>query len=509
MIIDRKKNAARNIVWGIWNKAICVFFPFVIRTIIIWKLGTEYLGISSLFSSVLQVLNLAELGFGSALVFSMYKPIAEDDGQTICALLNVYRKVYHRIGTLILGAGIVLLPFLEYVIKGECPDKINVYVVYLIYLSNTTISYFVFAYRSSLLLAHNRNDVISKISTSVIIIQYLVQTLILCFAPNYYFYILVLPVFTVALNIIQALCTVKMYPDYVCKGDISTEMRIDIRKRVCGLASYKIYGVVFSSVDSIVISMFLGLIPLGIYNNYYYIVASVEAFLVITINSLTAGIGNSLVLENVEKNYQDFKQLVFMNAWLVGWCAICMAVLFQPFIEAWIGKDYWLSYVTVCLLVIMFYASRVSTVTYLYKEALGLWWEDRIRPLVSTIANLTINIFLVQKIGLNGVIISTVICTLFINIPCGTHILFKNYFKEGEVHYYINIIKYAVITLLVGIVTYWFSTFVVTGGFREVMIKSVVCLIIPNLCFAAIYHRKKEFRKVCLLAKSIIKKYIL
>ncbi len=506
MIIKRKKNAIRNILWGVINKLILIMFPFAVRTILIKNLGSEYLGVSSLFSSVLQVLNLAELGFGSALVFSMYKPIAEDDEQNICALLNTYRKIYRGIGSLIFAAGIILLPFIKYVIKGGWPDELNIYVVYFIYLLNTVISYFALAYRSSLLLAHNRNDIISKISSSVMLVQYLVQIVILYVWADYYVYVIVIPIFTMVLNITQAIYAAKMYPSYVCRGSISNEMQSDIRKRVCGLASYKIYGVVFSSVDSIVISMFLGLVPLAIYNNYYYIVTSIEAFLVIITNSMTAGIGNSVVLETIEKNYHDFKQLVFMNVWLVSWCSICMIVLFQPFIDLWLGRDYWLSDCTMLLLVLMFYASRSTTITYLYKEALGLWWEDRIRPLVSTIVNLSVNILLVQKIGLNGVIISTVICTMLINVPWGTHILFQNYFKQGEKAYYIDIIKYTIVTFAVGIVTYGSSAMINYVGVHEIILKAIICLVLPNICFMVIYHRKQEYKEGYLLIKSILKR---
>lgn len=508
MIIERKKNAIRNILWGVINKLILIIFPFAIRTILIKKLGTEYLGVSSLFSSVLQVLNLAELGFGSAVVFSMYKPIAEDDEQTICALLNTYRKVYRGIGSLIFIVGIILLPFIKYVIKGEWPAELNIYLVYFIYLINTVISYFAFAYKSSLLLAHNRNDIISKISSSVMVIQYLVQAAILYFFADYYVYIIVNPLFTMILNVTQAIYSTKMYPNYTCRGDISNEMQSDIKKRVCGLASYKIYGVVFSSVDSIVISMFLGLIPLAIYNNYYYIITSVGAFLIIITNSMTAGIGNSVVLDAIEKNYRDFKQLVFMNVWMVGWCSICMIVLFQPFIDLWLGETYRLSDGTVFLLVLMFYASKSTTITFLYKEALGLWWEDRVRPLISTVVNLFVNIFLVQKIGLNGVIISTVICTIFINVPWGTHILFQKYFKQGEKTYYIDIIKYTVVTFVSGVITYGCSTMIKFGGFFGIILKAAICLIVPNICFVIVYHRKQEYRQNYLLLKSVLKRYV-
>lgn len=508
MIIERKKNTVRNIFWGIINKLIQIIFPFAIRTILIKKLGSEYLGVSSLFSSILQVLNLAELGFGSALVFSMYKPIAEDDKQTICALLNTYRKIYRGVGGIILTGGIILLPFIQYIIKGDWPVGLNIYLVYFLYLLNTAISYFLFAYRVSLLLAHNRNDIVSKISSGVMTFQYMIQIVVLYFFLDYYIYVIVILISTMALNVIQAIYAVKMYPDYVCRGKISNEMRSDIKKRVCGLASYKIYGVVYSSVDTIVISMFLGLIPLALYNNYYYITTSITAFMIIFTNSMTAGIGNSVVLETIEKNYRDFRQLVFMNVWMTGWCFICLIILFQPFVRLWLGEKYLLAEDTVFLLALMFYASRATAITFLYREALGLWWEDRLRPLIATVVNLTVNIFLVKRIGLNGVVISTIICTSFINVPWGTHVLFRKYFKQGERTYYLELIKYSVITFAVGAITYGCSTMVHFDGLSEIMLKAVICLIVPNIIFVVIYHSKQEFQQSYLLLKSIIKRYL-
>ena len=170
--MQRTKNAVRNLVFGFINKMIIMLFPFVIRTIIIRELGAGYLGLGSLFTSILQVLNLAELGFSSAVVFCMYKPIAEKDSETICALLNLYKQIYRIIGIVILVIGLALTPFLPYLIKGTVPNGINIYILYYIYLFNTAITYFLFAYKSTLLVAHQRNDVVSNISSLTNILQY-------------------------------------------------------------------------------------------------------------------------------------------------------------------------------------------------------------------------------------------------------------------------------------------------------------------------------------------------
>lgn len=157
MKLEKTKNARRNILFGILNKVITMFLPFVVRSVIIYALSAEYLGLNSLFSSILQVLNLTELGFSSAMVYSMYKPIAENDDETICALLNFYRKIYFIIGCIVLSLGLLLLPFLDKLINGDVPDNINIYILYLCYLVNTVLSYMMFAYRSSLLNAASKN----------------------------------------------------------------------------------------------------------------------------------------------------------------------------------------------------------------------------------------------------------------------------------------------------------------------------------------------------------------
>ena len=194
MVIEmsRTKNAARNVLFGLINKIIVLLFPFAIRAIIIQTLGSEYLGLNSLFTSILQVLNLAELGFNSAVVYSMYKPIAENDTNTICALMNLYRKIYRIIGIIVVVVGLILLPFLSYLIKGSYPTDINIYILYIIYLFNTGLTYFLFAYKSALLTAHQRSDVISNVQSIAFILQYVIQIIILLKTKNYYMFVIVL-----------------------------------------------------------------------------------------------------------------------------------------------------------------------------------------------------------------------------------------------------------------------------------------------------------------------------
>ena len=213
MKIERTRNTVRNSAWGILSKIITTFFPVIVRTLIVQYIGAAYLGLGSLFSSILTVLSLAELGVSSAIVFSMYKPIAEDDTNTICALMALYKKLYSVIGTVIGIVGLLLMPFLPYLIKGEYPSDINLYLLYLIYLGNTVIGYFLFAYKNCLLTAHQRTDISTKISIGTSIIQYAVSIMVIILFKNYYVYVFLAPLASIANNLLTAYYVDKIFPN--------------------------------------------------------------------------------------------------------------------------------------------------------------------------------------------------------------------------------------------------------------------------------------------------------
>ena len=284
MRIERTKNATRNIVFGLIQRIYITFVPFLMRTAMIYIMGVQYLGLSSLFSSILQVLNLAELGVGNAMVYSMYKPIAEDNGSKICALMKLYKIYYRIIGAIIAGIGLVLTPFVPLLVKGDLPSELNIYILYLLNLGATVLSYWLFAYKNCLLTAHQRSDISTKISMFTTTIMYVAQFLVLITLHNYYIYIMVMLLVQALNNVITAVVVTKMYPEYEATGGIDkTEQQI-INQRIKDLFTAKLGGVIVNSADTIVISAFLGLTLLAIYQNYFYIVTSIIAFFEIAVS---------------------------------------------------------------------------------------------------------------------------------------------------------------------------------------------------------------------------------
>lgn len=495
MKINRTKNAARNMVYGIVLKLYQIIVPFLMRTAMIYFMGVQYLGLNSLFTSILQVLNLVELGVGSAMVYSMYRPIAEDNKEEICALMRLYRLYYRIIGMAIGILGIMVLPFLPYLIEGEIPNDVNIYILYLLNLGSTVLSYWLFAYRNCLLNAHQRNDVINKIMMATTTVQYALQLIVLCFLKDYYLYLIILLVTQAANNIITAIITMKMYPNYRPGNKLSSNTIKKINRRIKDLFTAKIGGVVVNSVDTLVISAFLGLELLAIYQNYFYILNSIAGFITIIFSACTAGIGNSLVIESKEKNFQDLNKFTFIISWIAGFCTCCLLCLYQPFMKLWVGDKLMLEYAAVICLCIYFYIMQINALLNLYKDAAGIWHKDRFRPLVTAIANLCMNLIMVQFWGIYGIILSTVLSALVVGMPWLLNNLFSTLFPRNYLKVYLkSTLFYVVVTIVICMLTSFVCGIITINGVAELLIKAIICCVVPNLFFLVVYHNRNEFK---------------
>lgn len=494
MKLDRTKNAIRNFFWGIINRVITLLLPFIARTIIINSLGAEYLGLNNLFTSILNVLSLAELGVGTALVYAMYKPIAEENQDEICSLLKLYRSCYRVIGAIILAIGILIIPFLPKLIHGTYPNDINLYILYVIYLSNTVLSYFLFAYKQSLLQAHQRTDVSSNVGSIVNIALNIIQIVVLIRLKNYYLYVILKPIFTVINNITIAIVTKRMYPNYSCRGNINKEVAKTIAHKVKALVGHKIGTTVITSADNLVISAFLGLTAVAIYGNYYYIMYFIIGVMGIAYSGVLAGIGNSLVTETEEKNYQLFNNMNFLIMWVVSWCSVCFLCLYQPFMKIWMGEDMMFPMPTVILLVIYYFTWQMRVTVINFKDAAGIWNADFWKPYVAAIVNLFTNILLVNLIGINGVFISTLICMALINFPWETNVLFKELFHKSPCHFYLRQCIVAIRTVFACLISAFVCSLVSIEGIPGLILKMVICVIVPNALFVLLSCKTTEFR---------------
>ena len=504
---NRTKNASRNIIWGGVSKVVLMLLPFFIRTIFIYTIGLEYLGLTSLFTSVLQILSLAELGFATSVVYSLYKPLADNDVELVCAIMAFLKKVYYCVGAIILVFGIGISFFLPHFIHGEVPDDINIYYLFYLYLINTVISYFFAGYKTALLTANQRDDIKSKVITFASIAQYILQGAVLLLFKNFYFYVIVLPLTTLSINALNAYFAKKFFPQFVAKGSLTQEQVRPMVKQIGGLLISRVCAVSRNAVANILISSFIGLLTLAIYSNYVYVETSIQGLLTIVGASILAGVGNSIVKESEEKNHKDFKKFNFLYMWISGWCFCCLVNMFQPFITLWVGENSTMPYSSVLLLCLVFYATTAGDMRNTYINATGIWWQNKWRPILEATTNLLLSFVLIKRFQVAGVLIATLVSLVFINLWFGSKILYTEYFKNQKFSIFIlSHLQYFLVTIVVTVVTFCCCHFISTISWGTLVFRLIICLIVPNALYLIIYHRKAEFQSVKDLVKRMIKR---
>lgn len=493
-------------MFGVVLKLYQILCPFVIRTVMIYVLGMEYVGLNTLFNSILQVLNMTELGVGTAMVFSMYKPIADDDTETIQKLMNLYRTYYRIIGLLIAIIGVAITPLVPRLIADTSAIGLNLYYLYWLNLFYTVLSYWFFAYKGSILQAHQRTDIASKIMLVSNTCMYVAQISLLLLFKNYYYYLLGLLLGQALTSSITAIVVDKYYPQYKPKGKFQKHEIASINQRVKDLFTAKVGGVVQSSADSIVISTFLGLTALAQYNNYYYIMNSVFGFILLLFNSCLAGIGNSMVLDSKEKNYNDFLKITFLTEWIIIFCSSCFLCIYQPFIKLWVGDDNVLPFGIVVCLVLYFYFITTNQMLCLYKDAAGIWHKDRYRPLVTALVNLFLNLALVKYLGLYGIVMSTVISLAVVGMPWLIRNLFQDVFERKSTEFIKYLVNYFIILVCSCVITFMLCSKLPGEGLINIVYRLIVCLLIPNLLLLVITSKTKLFAEALALVDQLFGK---
>ena len=505
MKIERTKNAARNVLFGSIFKLLNMVIPFIMRTVLLYYLGVEYLGLSGLFRSLLSFLNLAELGVGSAMVFSMYKPIAEDDTESICALMRLYRTLYRFIGLFIAVVGLALTPFLRNLISGDIPADMNLYILYYINLGYTVLSYWLFAYKRSLLDAHQRTDVISKVSFCIQLLEYALKYLSLVLFRNYYIYLIIQLVAQVAINFMIAVRATQMYPNYSPRGHLPREKLTDIVHRVRYLFTAKFSGVIFNSADTLVISSFMGLASLAIYQNYFFVISSLQTFLHVIIHACLAGVGNSIVTESEEKNYKDLNRFTILFGWMMSVSSTMLLCMYQPFMQIWMGKENLLIFSFVICFVVYYYTMGMNRIIEMFKDAAGIWQKDRWRPLTAALVNLGLNLATVQWLGLYGVLLSSVISIVVVQIPWLFHNLFQEVFPHKYLWRYVRLFCGLTGIAFLSCVSSWLvCSLFHLGVWPSLIVNACFIFLLPNLLFFTVYGRNPLFRESIAQVKRVL-----
>lgn len=497
MSSSQMENSIKNSISAIVLKIFQILLPFVIRTIVIQMLGLSYVGISGLFTSIFGLLGIAELGVGNAMLHALYAPIEHKETDRINAIINFYRKAYWVIGVVILVFGLMLMPFLKLLIKeGTYPAELNLNYIYLVNLCSTVSSYLIYSYKALLLEAHQLGREANKVKIWVTFISYIVQIGILVWTKNYYMYVSIVPITTIVSAVWVGKVADKWFSDFRPIGKIGETERNTISRDIKALFLYKIGSVVNNNVDALVISWWFGAVILGIYNNYYYIVSSITMIILVIYSAVLPSVGNSVVSYTKEKIFQDFLYIVFIDAWVVGWCSICLCCLLEPFISLWVGNKSAFGTTFSILFAFYFYVWRFPDALSLYKDAAGLWNKDKWRPMCTAILNLILNIFFTQVIGIYGILISTIVSILTINFPISVKYVMDYFGKKYSIYLFLQL-KYTAVTVINALLTYFLCSIIfLENPFAELLFKLCICVVFSNFVYVCIYRKNIYFRKM-------------
>lgn len=492
---SRTSNSLKNMVFGLGSQCLSILLGFFTRWIFITLLGKEYLGVSGLFTNVLSLLSLANLGFDTAIIYSLYKPLSENDMVSVKGYMLLFKRIYIIVGCVVFTLGCILIPFLPHLINGEVTIAENLYVIYLLFLFQSATSYF-FSYKQALLTASQQNRVISLYHSVFMVLRNLGETVVLLVFHAYIPALICVIVFQTVENVWISKIVDKKFPVLSNKseGFITIEQKKALSENVKSLFLYKISGTVISSTDNILISKFQGLASVGLYSNYAYIVDVIRTFLSYIFYSMTASIGNYHATESKEANEKMFYNIFFASFWMYGFTGICLAVLLNPFISLWIGEDYTLSSLTVLIIVINYYTAGVQYASTTYREVTGLFNVGKYRPLIAAVLNIVFSVILVYPFGISGILLGTIFSRLCVYFWYDPYIIHKKLFSRSLKQYFLRYLSYITATFLAGCLCWFVSNHILVGSQLICFVGSmVVCTILPNVIFFIIFHNKPEF----------------
>lgn len=492
----RTKNSFINLIisWG--TQLANVIFQFGIRTIFVIVLSAEYLGVNGLFSNILSFLSFAELGFGAAITFSLYKPIAEDDQIQIAGIMNFFKKVYCCVGCFVLVVGIALTPFISFFIK-DIPDIPHISLIYVLWVINSGLSYFLI-YKSTLIIAYQRKHIVETVNMIVKVVTIFLQAVVLLTTHNYVFYLILQVVGTVGGNFFVSRVADREYPylNQYRHVKINKETLAEIKKNVSATIMHKVGAVLIFGTDNILLSKFFGLVVVGVYSNYSLIVSTLTNLVGQIQASVVASVGNLGVTASDEKKREVFEQYLFMIFWIFSFSATCLIALLNPFIEIWVGKDYLLPISVVSVVVFNYFLTGLRSAAATFDNALGLFWNTRKLPVVESILNLGLSIVLANYIGYIGIFLGTAISSLLSGAWFEPYILYKYGFKESPYRYYRLLVEYLFVALFNGAIITIIVNSIHINGFLGFIFRCMITGIGSNLVLFVIYYRNEKMKYI-------------
>ena len=506
--MSRLENSAKNIFLSFGNNLLSSLLGLASRTMFIYTLGADYLGLGGLLSNVLGFLSISEMGIATAIGFSLYKPLAKKDYKSVSALMSVYRKAYSVIGVIVLISGIVLFQFLDFFVP-VAQQPAGTTFAYFAFLTNTVVGYFL-SYKTTLISSDNQAFRLVPINVSANCIQTLLQILVLVIWKNYVIYLAIQIGCSITLMAAQNIYISKEYDrvDFHSKDGLTTTQKEEIKKSISGLIIAKIGDYLVNSTDNLIITKLVSLAATGIYSNYLLIRNMVNGYIGTLFAGVTAGIGNVVAVENDEKKIDVFNTMFFSAFFIYSVEATCFMCLFNPFIgDIWIGEKYLFGTGTVAIIVINNYLTGLRMPLITMKGAAGKYLEDAWVPFAFAIINLVSSILLAKPFGVAGVFLGTIVGSLLTADWYRPIVIYRTVFHSPVREYYKKYMLYVGLGGIYIALTYWICTWISIGNaYFEFVTKAIIAIGVPIVLNYVLFHRTKEFDSIIEIISRLTKR---
>ena len=428
---SRTQKSVRNIAFSIVYQLVTLFSNFFIKTILIKNLGIQYTGVSALFTDILTVLSVAELGFGTAVSYALYRPLYEKDDIQIAKLMRLFQQIYRIVFSVIVAAGIVCLIFLTYIVKDVPDIKENIHIIFIFFILKTAVSY-LFVYKATLLEANQEKHIVSAVGIVICVLTTVLEAAAIAVFESYIGYLTVMVTMVIVQNVTISLVANHRYPmlKSECREGLSLTERKEIFRNVRALAIYKISGALQRGVDSVIISAMLGTSLVGFLSYYKMIVNHVDSLFGQVFEAMKPSVGNLAASENSERQYTVFKKMCFLSFAIGNFIAVSLITLLNPFIALWLGSNYLLGMNIVILLTADIYIITMVRPYESFRNANALFVQGKYRPAVMVILNIVLSIGLAYKWGLAGILFATVAARLLTHVWYDPWLVYRNVFHK-------------------------------------------------------------------------------
>ena len=501
------KNSLRNLIVALIGQFVGIVTVFVTRRVFVSTLGSDYLGVDALFTNIVSLLSLVELGIGPSMSFALYKPLVENNQKKIRALMNVYKKAYCLIGTLILLLGVLLLPVYRFFITGDVSIP-NLDIIFIFFVINCAASYFL-SYKRTLIISNEKKYITTIVRYACYVAMNILQIILLLATKNYYLYLFLQLFFTILENIIISHIANKQFPSLKSKDPVPALEKKDkvlLKKNVIAMLFHKIGGMVVNSTDNILISKCVNTFYVGVNSNYTIITNALVTITNQFFEAVVASVGKIGARNNLLKLITIFNRAFFFDFILFGSISCVLAVVFNDFICLWVGEEYTFDLIVTLLIVINFYLKGIRKTSLMFRDALGLFWYDRYKPLAEAIINLLASILLAMCFGVSGIFIGTIISTVTTSLWVEPYVLFKYGFKRSAKDHFYSLLKYSLVTAIAMAVNFLLLSSFGFCGLLGIVLKGVVAFSIFMIISLLFFGRREEWRYYKRVMKNILRK---